>query len=569
MSKAKEGHGKEKFAVYSRKSKFTGKGESVENQIEMCRQYIKTHYENVSDEDIFTYEDEGFSGKNTERPSFKAMMADAHKRKFGTIVCYRFDRISRNIADFANLIQEFESLAISFVSIKENFDTTSPMGRAMMHITSVFSQLERETISERICDNMYELAKHGRWLGGKTPTGYKSVPFSTTDENGKSKTQHKLEIIPEEAEIVKTIFRKFGEVNSLTKTEQYLQQNHIMTKNSVPFLRFSIRNILTNPVYTVADETVWEYLKKEGIDIHSDKAQFDGEHGVMAYNKTNQSNRRLNQIREPSEWIVAVGKHNGIIPGEEWVRVQELLKQNSSKSYRKPRSHVALLSGLLFCGKCNNYMRPKMTQRKNKDNEIIYDYLCQTKEKTLGCNCNVKRANGNELDKAVCEQIKMLAADKSAFMKKLDEMKKCVKSDTEETVNRIEALRKSYAENETEILGLVKALAKAEERGDVSYEYINRRIAELHEINGNLNNQIAEWEQLSENRALSGLQFDILRDTVIDFGKSYDTMTVEQKRIAIRMCVERVVWDGLNVHIFLFGSEPLGGDSKSNKNVLS
>ena len=152
-------------AIYSRKSKFTGKGESIENQIEMCRQYIKMHYPEIADDKIETYEDEGYSGKSIQRPQFKKMMEDCHKHKIKMIVCYRFDRVSRNIKDFAELIQELEQLKISFVSIKENFDTTSPMGRAMMFISSVFSQLERETIAERIRDNMHELAKSGRWLG--------------------------------------------------------------------------------------------------------------------------------------------------------------------------------------------------------------------------------------------------------------------------------------------------------------------------------------------------------------------------------------------------------------------
>ena len=94
----------EKIAIYSRKSKFTGKGESIENQIELCKQYIRAHYLNCKNEDILIYEDEGFSGKNTERPEFKRMMAEARAKKFSAIVCYRLDRISRNIGDFAKLI---------------------------------------------------------------------------------------------------------------------------------------------------------------------------------------------------------------------------------------------------------------------------------------------------------------------------------------------------------------------------------------------------------------------------------------------------------------------------------
>ena len=162
----------QKFAIYSRKSKFTEKGESIENQIEMCKQYLQLHYGEDAAKEALVFEDEGFSGGTLDRPCFKKMMEAANRESFSAIVVYRLDRISRNIGDFAKLIEQLNALGTGFISIKEQFDTSSPVGRAMMYISSVFSQLERETIAERIRDNMHELSKTGRWLGGITPTGY-------------------------------------------------------------------------------------------------------------------------------------------------------------------------------------------------------------------------------------------------------------------------------------------------------------------------------------------------------------------------------------------------------------
>ncbi|MBY6770087.1 recombinase family protein, partial [Clostridium botulinum] len=93
-------------AIYSRKSKFTGKGESVENQIEMCKEYLKRNFNNIDDIEI--YEDEGFSGKDTNRTKFKKMIKAAKKKKFNILICYRLDRISRNVADFSNTIEELQ-----------------------------------------------------------------------------------------------------------------------------------------------------------------------------------------------------------------------------------------------------------------------------------------------------------------------------------------------------------------------------------------------------------------------------------------------------------------------------
>ena len=202
--KMKDKPQEKQYIIYSRKSKFTGKGESIENQIELCRQYIAMHFGEEAAENVLVYEDEGFSGGNLERPQFKKMMKDSQKIEFAAIVVYRLDRISRNIGDFAKLIEDLGDRHIDFISIREQFDTSSPMGRAMMYIASVFSQLERETIAERIRDNMHELSKTGRWLGGTTPTGYASESLSSVTVDGKVKKACKLKPIPEEIQLVKT-----------------------------------------------------------------------------------------------------------------------------------------------------------------------------------------------------------------------------------------------------------------------------------------------------------------------------------------------------------------------------
>ncbi len=106
--------------------------------------------------------------------SFSDAAGHGKRQKPDYLVCYRLDRISRNVSDFSALIEELNDRNISFVCIKEEFDTSKPMGKAMMYIASVFAQLERETIAERVRDNMLMLARTGRWLGGTPPLGYTS-----------------------------------------------------------------------------------------------------------------------------------------------------------------------------------------------------------------------------------------------------------------------------------------------------------------------------------------------------------------------------------------------------------
>src|SRR5574344_2794664 len=122
-----------KIALYSRKSKFTGKGESTHNQIEMCKKKIAFQFPDVDlDNDILIYEDEGFTGYNTNRPSFQKMLKDIKDNKIKVIAFYKLDRISRNVSDFSNLINELDNYDVSFLSSTESIENITPSGRAMM-----------------------------------------------------------------------------------------------------------------------------------------------------------------------------------------------------------------------------------------------------------------------------------------------------------------------------------------------------------------------------------------------------------------------------------------------------
>ncbi len=545
--------GEKQFVIYSRKSKFTGKGESIENQIEMCRQHIASVYGAEYAKNALVYEDEGFSGGNTHRPQFRQMMKDSKSRKFTAIVVYRLDRISRNIGDFAYLIKDLTNREIDFISIKEQFDTSSPMGRAMMYISSVFSQLERETIAERIRDNMHELAKTGRWLGGMTPTGYESESISSVSIDGKTRKACKLKMIPDEISLVEAIFNTFIESGSLTKTDQYLLEHKETTRRGNDFTRFAIRGILMNPVYMIADEDAYNYLVANDVDLYSDKSEFDGVHGIMAYNRSDQQPGKAHKPKPMDEWIVSVGKHKGVIPGKKWVQVQNMLELNKSKSYRKPRSHVALLSGLLFCGKCGDYMRPKLTQRTTADGETIYTYMCSTKERSRSGCCDIKNANGNMLDAKVIDVVKQLSSRSSDLTKQILENKRQLTVNRESYDREVERYKQMIADNERDIKALMGTLSRA--AGTPSETYIMKEIDELHDKGEAYAKYLEELEFVASEHQLADIEFDIIQQMISSFAATLDDCSVEQKRAAIRTVVKRVIWDGENAHLYLFGHD--------------
>ncbi len=373
-----------KIAIYSRKSKFTGKGESIGNQIQLCREYIATHFPDARDEEIFVYEDEGFSAKNLDRPQFRAMMKSARKSPFDCIVVYRLDRISRNVGDFASLIEELNVMHTAFICIKEQFDTSTSMGRAMMNIAAVFAQLERETIAERIRDNLILLARTGRWLGGVTPLGYIGEKTEIIDGEGKKRSAFKLKQIPTEVKTVKLIYEKFLEFQSMTKVAAWLIQHDVKTRSGCEFRLRAVKDILKNPVYCIADEAVINYFTELESSVCFELSETDGKRGIMPFRRSAQSVKQQ-QRTSPNEWIIALRKHTGIITSEIWLKTRLLIGENAYKTFYRPtRNEISIFSGLVRCASRGSIMRPCVNSNKRRDpnGSQTFSYMCEFKERS-------------------------------------------------------------------------------------------------------------------------------------------------------------------------------------------
>lgn len=544
------GNNKNMIAIYSRKSRFTGKGESIGNQIELCRNHVRNLFGEEYAERCVVFEDEGFSGGNLKRPDFQKMMEQVRSHRFRAIVVYRLDRISRNISDFTGLIDELTKLGVSFVSIREQFDTSTPMGRAMMFIISVFSQLERETIAERIRDNMLELAKTGRWLGGNAPIGLRSEPVSQVSLDGKTRRFFQLVPVPEEAYIPKLIFDLYTQEDSLTAVEAELLRRRIRTRQGKNFTRFAIKGILQNPVYMVADEGAYDYFTAREADVCFPREAFDGSWGIMAYNRTDQEKGRTTVLLPVSQWIIAVGKHPGLVSSEQWIRVQMSLERNKSRSYRKARSNEALLTGFLFCS-CGERMYPKLSQRLTREGTAAFAYVCKMKERSKGERCKTANVNGNLLDGAVLEQIRSLPEDDSLFIRILEKSRQFHSRDQEQSQRTV--LRAEQIENEKILNGLIDSLAMAED--PVSKSQILKRMKELSRINQELDDCIRELESTSAAGGVLDRPIETLVQRLVSFSSCVEDMTVTQKRELLRSSVSCVIWDGTNARLVLSGAE--------------
>lgn len=535
-----------KIAIYSRKSKFTDKGESIENQIEMCKEYANKHFDRI--DEFLEYSDEGKSGKDTDRPCFQKMKNDAKKKKFDVLICYRLDRISRSVSDFAETIESLNKYNIAFISIKEQFDTSTPMGRAMMYISSVFAQLERETIAERIKDNMHFLARSGRWLGGQTPMGFKSEAIKYYDNEMIERKMFKLTPIDNELATIELLFKKYIELDSYTKLESWTIENDYRRKDGSFFTISTLRIILTNPVYCKADILSYEYFNKLGSDIASNEEDFDGIHGLMVFNKYDVSKTGVTK-KEESEWIIAVGKHKCVVDSSDWIQVQNMIKANASKAPRKGTGKYGLLAGLIKCGVCGSPMLVRGKKRKS-DGFLRHYYRCHLKERSRLTECSVANLTGIDADQYVIDELKKLSADDNQLMKKLNEYEKNISKSSNNSSNKKENLIKEMSRYEENINNLTLQLANNKE--SIASKYIIQQIEKLDSEIKNIKKQIEKLDDAVDDDIIKKYNISILKQLLKDFNQNIDKLDFQEKRALIKKIIKKINWDGENLKIDIY-----------------
>lgn len=538
------------YAIYSRKSKFTGKGESIENQIELCKNQLINKY-NIKEENIKIYQDEGFTGYNTNRPQFQEMIKDIRNKKIKCVIVYRLDRISRNVTDFCNLKNEFIKYNTDFISVTENFDTSTPMGRAMLMISSVFAQLERDTIAERIRDNMYELAKTGRWLGGNTPLGYKSEKVETLSVDGKRKNLYKLDIVFEEAEIIKLIWNKMCELKSLSKLEVYLLQKGIKTRNGNNFTRFSLITILKNPVYVVADNKIKDFFEKMNVTIYeTDIEKCNGINGLLAYNKREELMGKTKSYKDITEWIIAVGKHQGIIPSQQFIKVWNLIVNNKDKRCRVPRQNTSILSGIIRCKHCGNYMRPRLRNTVTIDNKRNFSYLCVLKEKSRKRLCKCKNINGIETDMIVIEKISKLKLPTNMLINKIKLLINNKEKKSDKRINELQTLNTILSRNKRKVEALIDKMAIID--GELIAD-ITAQIKGIKSKNLEIEKRIIELSKETEKEIDKDEVTVLALNTINKYMSSFDSLNIVDKRLMIKSLVNTIESDGENIYINYMG----------------
>src|SRR6476646_5801982 len=237
-------------AIYTRVSTDAGLDQefnSLDAQYEASSAYIRSQAHARWTLVRTRYDDGGFSGGSTDRPALQRLLADVRTRKVQVIVVYKVDRLTRSLADFAKLVELFDAQGVSFVSVTQQFNTTTSMGRLTLNVLLSFAQFEREVTSERIRDKIAASKKKGMWMGGNVPLGYDT-------------SERTLVINPAEAETVRRVFALYRELGCVRRVKEEADRLGLRTKCSTttngterggkPFSRGHLYTLLSNPIYT-------------------------------------------------------------------------------------------------------------------------------------------------------------------------------------------------------------------------------------------------------------------------------------------------------------------------------
>jgi site-specific DNA recombinase len=356
-------------AVYTRKSSEHGLEQdfnSLDAQREAAEAYIKSQAHEGWRLIKTHYDDGGLSGGTLERPALQSLLADIRARKIDVVVVYKVDRLTRSLADFAKLVELFEAHGVSFVSVTQQFNTTTSMGRLTLNVLLSFAQFEREVAGERIRDKFAASRRKGMWMGGTIPLGY-------------DVKDRKLVVNEAEAETVRLIFQRYLALGCVSKLRAELDRKGVRSKQRIltsgrvlggcSFGRGALYHLLRNQIY-------------RGEVVHKG----------IAYR----------------------GEHNAIVDEELWNAVQSKLSGNVVQQRRTRIESGALLGGLIFDDH-GNRMSPTYTVRRgNRYRYYISRGLVQDCREGAG---PLARVEANDVERLVVEalgralSLDLLAAD--------------------------------------------------------------------------------------------------------------------------------------------------------------
>lgn len=424
-------------------------GVSLDTQYERLKSFAHSQGWKIVD----NYVDEGYSAKNLDRPAVQRLIEDIKEKKFDVLLIYKLDRLVRRVKDLHDILQIMDQHNVKFKSATEVFDTTTAMGKLFITIVGAMAEWERETIAERVYDNMLHRAEQGKRNGGMAPFGY--------DYNDKGQ----LIINEDEAKWVRFIYMKYRTMGSQNIAKE-LNKNGIKTKKGYLFSDFAVRFILKNPIYS--GQTRWNW-----------RSPVKG------------------QAYTGEEIIVAIDQDNfvPIVTVDEFEETQNIIEKRSKVAFRSDNHYP--FSGIAKCEKCGHSFTGAFKKRKN--GEVYRYYKCAGRFKYGICDEQVIAEES--MEKALFEFIDL--ANIEIDLETDEMMPGQKKEELEALLNKLQMkaarIKELYIEGEysrTEYDQRMKKIKKEEKQLLDQLSKIDEEVTE-EEIKEILYNIKSEWNNLS------------------------------------------------------------------------
>ena len=434
------------------------------------------------------YDDGGYTGGNMERPAFKRMMADIEAGRIDCVVVYKVDRLSRSLLDFTHIMEALEKRGVSFVSVTQQFNTTSSMGRLTLNILLSFAQFEREIISERTRDKIAAARRKGKWSGGRPILGFDVDPGGG-----------RLLVNEAEAVRVRAIYEIYLDRQSLIATITELDTRGWTNKRwttrkgrdsgGSPFNKHSLHSLLTNVLYI----------------------------GRLTYK---------DEVHD--------GEQPAIVDEETFRRTGQLLKRNGVTGGKHVRNRFgAILKGLINCVPCNCAMVPTHTTKQ--DRRYRY-YVCANAQKRGWHTCPSKAIPAGEIEKFVVDQVRGIGRDPALLVETLSGARAEAKARIKELEAEKSGLERELKRHNAQMRDLAGTIGSGGTTTDRMADLLDRirgveeRLAQVREELTSLGR-----DMIDEDEAVRALAA---------FDPVWETLTLREQARVLRLLIQRVDYDG-------------------------
>lgn len=476
-------------------------GYSIDAQLETLRTYCRMYEMTIFKE----YADRGVSGKSIEkRFDLQQMLRDAKAGMFDLVLVWKINRLARNTIDLLQIVEELRKYNVEFRSFSENFDTSSPMGKFALSMMGSVGELERNTIVENVKLGLKHRAKTGKH-NGKVPIGYTIVDHGSA---GSHKRKTSIEIVPEEAAIVKRIFEMFSTGNGYRSIANQLNHDGYKTKMNRPFSITSVKDILDNPFYV----------------------------GQIRYNRYENwsEKRRRGKSTEP---ILADGVHEAIIGVTLWEKVQ-LLRSKKGFASAKRFDGKFLLTGLLRCPQCGAAMTASVTKNTAKDGSKITRtyYSCSSFRSKGSSVCSANSIRKENAERFVIDRIREVLV-------KPQILRGIVTGINSRKKNRIKPLQEELGVIETKLSQIEEKRKKyfeLYELDDFDRELFSGRLGELDDERDHLLSRKSEIEFDLNGDNSQIVNYETVHSLIRRFEHLLQMSSFDQRKTLLHLIIQKI-----------------------------